>query len=200
MIFSVWVIKNGQFQFLVTFLAVFFWYVNCTNLVCISSYFEHRQCFIWGFLIFSFLVFTNFSWSGNVSVLVCKLYFYFGHVQNLGQYLCLSVFRKQWKCPTFCFFKYILYRHFTQNGIFLYFLEAKILVLWWKVIQNLLIFVYLFCPKKQHNWFYENLHDSGMVGRTKLSDLSLNCIFNALSIGVQYTLLFQRTNFDLNAY
>ena len=84
-IFSVWDIKKGQFQFLVTFLAVFFWSVNCTNLVCISSYFEHGQCFIWGFLIFSFLVFHvfkyvksifsgNFFWSGNVSVLVCKLY------------------------------------------------------------------------------------------------------------------------------
>ena len=84
-IFSVWDIKKGQFQFLVTFLAVFFWSVNCTNLVYISSYFEHGQCFIWGFLVFSFLVFSvfkylkftlssNFSWSGNVEVLVCKLY------------------------------------------------------------------------------------------------------------------------------
>ena len=84
-IFSGWDIKKGQFQFLVTFLAVFFWSVNCTNLVCISSYFEHGQCFIWGFLVFSFLVFSvfkylkftlssNFSWSGNVEVLVCKLY------------------------------------------------------------------------------------------------------------------------------
>ena len=84
-IFSGWDIKKGQFQFLVTFLAVFFWSVNCTNLVYISSYFEHGQCFIWGFLVFSFLVFSvfkylkftlssNFSWSGNVEVLVCKLY------------------------------------------------------------------------------------------------------------------------------
>ena len=35
------IIKNGQSQFLVTFLAFFFWSVNCTNLVCIFSYFEH---------------------------------------------------------------------------------------------------------------------------------------------------------------
>ena len=125
-IFSVWVIKNGQFQFLVTFLAVFFWYVNCTNLVCISSYFEHRQCFIWGFLIFSFLVFTNFSWSGNISVLVCKLYFYFGHIQNFGQYLYLSVFSKQWKCPTFCFCLNIYFIAILLKTVFfLYFLEAK---------------------------------------------------------------------------
>ena len=84
-IFSVWDIKKGQFQFFVTFLAVFFWSVNCTNLVCISSNFEHGQCFIRGSLISSFLVFSVFkylkfsfssifSWSGNVSVLVCKLY------------------------------------------------------------------------------------------------------------------------------
>ena len=52
-IFSGWDIKKGQFQFLVTFLAVFFWSVNCTNLVYISSYFEHGRCFIWGFLVFS---------------------------------------------------------------------------------------------------------------------------------------------------
>ena len=36
--FSSWDIKKGQFQFLVTFLAVFFWSVNCTNQVCISSH------------------------------------------------------------------------------------------------------------------------------------------------------------------
>ena len=36
--FSCWDIKKGQFQFLVTFLAVFFWSVNCTNQVCISSH------------------------------------------------------------------------------------------------------------------------------------------------------------------
>ena len=36
-IFSGWDIKKGQFQFLVTFLAVFFWPVNCTNLVQIVS-------------------------------------------------------------------------------------------------------------------------------------------------------------------
>ena len=36
-----------------------------------------------------------------------------------------------------------------------------------------------------------------MVGRRKLPDPSLNHIFNALSIGVQYTLSFQLTNFGL---
>ena len=121
-IFSCWDINKGQFRFLVTFLVVFF-------LVCklwksgphIITYFKHGKYFIWGFLVFNFLVFSvfkylkfsfssNFSCSGNVKVLVCKyiyqvckLYFYFGHVRNFGQYLYLSVFNKQWKCPTFSF-------------------------------------------------------------------------------------------------
>ena len=83
--FSSWDIKKGQFQFLVTF--------SCFFLVCklhksglyIITYFEHGRCFIWGFLVFIFLVFSvfkylklafssNISGSGNVKVLVCKLY------------------------------------------------------------------------------------------------------------------------------
>ena len=78
--------KKSQFQFLFTLLAGFF-------LVCklyksglyVVTYFEHGECFIWGFLVSSFLVFSvsnylkstfssNFSWSRNVTVLVCKLY------------------------------------------------------------------------------------------------------------------------------
>ena len=51
--------------------------------------------------------------------------------------------------------------------------------------------------KKGHYWFHKNLHNSGMVSRRKLPDSSLNHIFNALSIGVQYTLSFQLTNFGL---
>ena len=33
-----------------------------------------------------------------------------------------------------------------------------------------------------------NFHNSGMIGRRKLSDASVNNIFNILSIGLQYTL------------
>ena len=51
--------------------------------------------------------------------------------------------------------------------------------------------------KKQRNWLHKNLHDSGMIGRRKLSEPSLNRIFNALSTGVQYTLSFQWTIFGL---
>ena len=45
--------------------------------------------------------------------------------------------------------KYISCSHFTQKCILLYFLEAKILILWRKIFENLLIFVYLFCPKNR---------------------------------------------------
>ena len=45
-IFSSWDIKKGQFQFLVTLLAVFFWSVNCTSGLYIITYFEHENCFI----------------------------------------------------------------------------------------------------------------------------------------------------------
>ena len=82
-IFSCWDIKKGQFQFLVSFLVVFFWSVNCTKQVCISSYilnmgnslFEGFQYLV--FSVFKYLKFTfpsNFSCSGNAKVLVCKLY------------------------------------------------------------------------------------------------------------------------------
>ena len=45
--------------------------------------------------------------------------------------------------------KYMSCSHFTQKCILLYFLEAKILILWRKIFENLLIFVYLFCPKNR---------------------------------------------------
>ena len=91
--------------------------------------------------------------------------------------------------------KYMLCSHFTQNCIFCTFWRLKILVLWRKIVENLLIFADLFCPK--NGWFHKNLHNSGIVCRRKLPDPSLNCIFNALSIDVQYTLSFQWTNFGL---
>ena len=45
-IFSSWDVKKGQFQFLSTFLAGFFWSVNYTSGLCIIAYIEHGQCFI----------------------------------------------------------------------------------------------------------------------------------------------------------
>ena len=80
---------------------------------------------------------------------------------------------------------------------FLYSLEAKnpcfVTKNCWKS-SYICVFI---LSKKRRNWFHKNLHNSGMVGRRKLPDPSLNRIFNALSIGVQYTLSFQWTNFAL---
>ena len=93
--------------------------------------------------------------------------------------------------------KYMLCSHFTQNCILLYFLEAKnpyfVTKNCWKS-SYICVFI---LSKKRRNWFHKNLHNSGMVGRRKLPDPSLNRVFNALSIGVQYKLSFQWTNFGL---
>ena len=45
------------------------------------------------------------------------------------------------------FVKYLLYSHCTENSIFCRFWRLNTLVLWRKIVQNLLIFMYLFCPK-----------------------------------------------------
>ena len=58
------------------------------------------------------------------------------------------------------------------------------------------IFVFIL-SRKGWNWFHKTLHNSGMVGRRKLHDPSLNRIFNALLVGVQYTLSSKWTNFGL---
>ena len=87
--------------------------------------------------------------------------------------------------------KYILFSHFTQNCIFLYFLEAKnscfVTKNCWKS-SYICVFI---LSKKDAIVF-------ATVGRRKLADTSLNHIFNALSIGVEYTLSFQLTSFGLN--
>ena len=84
-------------------------------------------------------------WSVPYICQVCKLYFYFGHGRDFEQYLYLSVFSKQWKCPPTFSFSYMLCSHFTQNCIFCPTWRLKILVLWQKIVENLLIFVYLVC-------------------------------------------------------
>ena len=64
--------------------------------------------------------------------------------------------------------------------VFFVLLEAKNP---WFVIKNCskssYIWVFIL-SKKQHNSFYKNVDNSGMVGSRNLSDPSLNCIFNAL--------------------
>ena len=93
--------------------------------------------------------------------------------------------------------KYMLHSHLTKNCILLYFLEAKnpyvVTKTCWKPSY---IWVFIL-SKKRRNWFHKNFHNSGMVGHRKMPDSSLNRIFNALSIGSQYTLSFQWTNFGL---
>ena len=93
--------------------------------------------------------------------------------------------------------KYMLCSHFTQNCILLYFLEAKNLYFVTKNCWKSSYICVFILSKKQRNWFHKNLHNSRMVGRRKLPDPSLNCIFNALSPGLQYTLSLQWTNSDL---
>ena len=93
--------------------------------------------------------------------------------------------------------KYMLCSHFTQNCIFWCFLEAKNPRF---VMKMLKIFLYLcicFVQKLAQLISHKNHHNSGMTGRRKLLDPSLNRIFNALSIGVQYMLSFQLTDFGL---
>ena len=91
----------------------------------------------------------------------------------------------------------MLCSHFTQNCILLYFLKAKNPYFGTKDCWKSSYICVFILSKKRCNWFHKNLHNSGMVGRRKLPDPSLNRIFNALSIDVQYTLSFQWTNFGL---
>ena len=72
------------------------------------------------------------------------------------------------------FAKYMLYSHCTE-----------------KLIKIFLYLCILFVQKTVQLI----LEKPGMVGRRKLPNPSLNRIFNALSISVQYTLSFQWTNF-----
>ena len=94
--------------------------------------------------------------------------------------------------------KYMFCSHFTKNCIFMYFLEAKnpcfVMKNCWKC-SYILVFI---LPKKRRNWFHKNLQNLGMVAHRKLPNPLLKRIFNALSIGVQYTVSFQWTNFDLS--
>ena len=78
---------------------------------------------------------------------VCGLYFHFGHVQNSLQYFYLSILVNSESVLLLAFVKYMLYSQFIENCIFCTFWRLKTLVLWRKTVQNLLIFVYLFCWK-----------------------------------------------------
>ena len=87
-------------------------------------------------------------WSVNYICQVCKLYFYFGHVQNLDNIYIWVFSINSENVLLLALVKYTLCSHFTQNCLFCTFWKLKILVLWQKIVENLFIFVYLFCSKK----------------------------------------------------
>ena len=88
--------------------------------------------------------------------------------------------------------KYMLCGHFTQNCIFCTFWMLKTLVLWRKIVENLLILVYLFCPK------------NGAIDFTKTSITQKWLVVESCPIPrwiaflmFQYTLSFQWIKFGL---
>ena len=101
--------------------------------------------------------YCSFSWSGNDTVLVCKLYvnsvnkyFYFGEFDNISidRFLLVAVV------------KYILsqiYSHCIQNCTFWYFMEiVEFFVFWRRYFQSLLIFMF-FYPKNTTSMTQEKL-------------------------------------------
>ena len=84
---------------------------------------------------------------------VCKLYFYFEHFRNYGQYLYLSVLVNSESVLILAFVKYMLCDQFTENCIFLYFLEAKNPCFVTKNCSKYSYICTFILSKKQHNWF-----------------------------------------------
>ena len=130
-------------------------------------------------------------WSVSYIWQVFKLYFFLDVSENLDNIYIWVFLVNIESVLLLALVKYMLCSHFTQNCIFLCFLEAKnsyfVTKNCWKS-SYICVFI---LSKKRRNWFHKNLHKSGIVGRRNLPDSSLNCIFNALSIGVRYTLSFQ---------
>ena len=134
--------------------------------------FEHEKCFIWVFLVFSFLVFSVFKylkssfssnfpdlemlqfWSVNYLCQACKLYFHFGHVQNFGQYVFLVNSESVLRLVLLNIYCIAI---LPKTVVFCTFWRLKILVLWRKIVQNILIFVYLFCPKNSATDFTKTI-------------------------------------------
>ena len=94
--------------------------------------------------------------------------------------------------------KYRLCSHFTQNCIFCTFWRLKIFVLWRKIVENLLVFVYLFCPKNGAIDFTKPfITQEWLVIESCPTPRWIMFLMLYRSIGVQYTLSFQLTNFGL---
>ena len=65
--FSCWDIKKGQLQFLVTFLAVFFWSVNCANQVYVLLHILNMENVLFEF--FWYLDFWSLAFLSILSLL-----------------------------------------------------------------------------------------------------------------------------------
>ena len=92
-------------------------------------------------------------WSVNYICQVCKLYFYFDMSEILDN-VYIWVFSINSECVLLlALVKYMLCSHFSQNCIFCTFWRLKILALWRKIVENLFILVYLFCPKSGAIYF-----------------------------------------------
>ena len=120
--------------------------------------------------------FRTFSWSGNETVLACKLCMSSLILDNIyiDRFLLVA------------FVKYILsqiYSHCIQNSTFWYFLEV--------VETFAFIFIFLFYLKT------DNFNNSEIADCRKLPNPSMNKIFNVLSIGLQYSLSYKWSDFGL---
>ena len=93
------------------------------------------------------------------------------------------------------FLKYLLYSHFTQSCIFCTFWRLKILTLWRKIVQNLIMFVYLFCTKNNAIDFTKNFITQEWL---VVESCPVPCWIEFLMLyQLVYTLSFQWTNFGL---
>ena len=160
-----WDIRKGQFQSLVTFLAVFFLVCKLYNSgLYVIKYFGQRKCFIWRNLVFSFLLFSVyksrksnhqllflaiFLWSGNELQYTRPVNYTFNLKMSeilYNIYIWVLLVNIE-RILLLAFVKYTLHSYCTQNYVFCSFWRLKILVLWRKNFKNILIFVYLFCLK-----------------------------------------------------
>ena len=116
-------------------------------------------------------------WSVNYVGQVCKLYYMSEILDNIHIWVLLV----NSECVLLlAVVKYTLCSHFTQNCIF--FLSLKIVALWQKIVENFLYLCIYFLQKMAQLISQKSLYFR------KLPDSSVNCIRNALWIGVQYTL------------
>ena len=167
----------------------------------IITHFEHRQCFIWRILVFSFLVLSLYKNPKSNHYLIFlaifpeleMLQFWFIYARSVNYtfildmseildntYIWMFLVNSE---SVLAFVRYMLYNHcYWKLYFFVLFGGQKP----------------LFCDEKLFKIFWCFVfHNSGTVGRRKLSDPSLNRIFNTLPVGVQFTHLFQWTNFCL---